>query len=855
MAKSERKPDYAKQIKDQARGRWAGILSSVSGLPAAILDGQHHPCPRCGGTDRFRFTDQDGDGSIICNQCARRQCGDGLATVQWATGWTFPEVVRRVADHLGISVGPAGPAGRAGPGGSPPAAANGKPPAGGSPVDPAKDLQAIPWSDSVAGLWCLEKPPIVPAAIQAVGGRLARYRGRFTVVDLPVWGEMGTAAAPVGHVLYNASGGTLPKFSKGADGALISSQVKIKLTHGSRPGLLGTLDRLPDVAAVWKVEGPSDLLALLSLPDLPPTVAIVTNANGAGEKPAPWMLQKLAGKTVYVIGDADKPGQQGAETWGAAAAFLAAEVRVVRLPYPVTDTHGRDVRDWLAEAPRTYADLLALAQQSPPLPKPANDPSAALGERIDDPHRLARLNLERYAMSTEGRTLRFWRSEWYVWKRNRYRKISEDDFRAKLAQSIKAEFDRAYLSGETDEVYRVTGAVVSNVIQATSGIVIQSPEIEFGTWIEDRSRRAYVSMDNGILDLDAVMAGKDEPECLLPHSPKWFSLVSVPYAFTASAGAAPPRWLAYLSRVLEDDQERIDLLQEWAGYLLLPDTGQQRFLVLEGDGANGKSVYGAAMTAMLGGENVSNIQLEVFGDRFSRTDTLGKLLNVCGDVGEIDKPSEGYVKSFTSGDRMYFDRKGVAGLNVVPTARLILACNTRPRFSDRSDGIWRRMLLVPFRVQIGEDERVIGMDKADWWEKSGELPAIFNWAVLGLARLRRQGRFTRAALVEKAREEYREEMNPALIFLREHVAFDDLSEGISCRFLYLCYSAWVKERGYKALSERHFGKEVHRFLKPKTGRAQEDGERFRIYKKIKFTVEEVCGTKIPEKQLQLGGFE
>lgn len=346
MAKSERKPDLARQIKDAARGRWASILSAVAGLPEAILDGQHHPCPKCpggGGTDRFRFTDQAGDGSVICNQCARRSCGDGLATVQWATGWTFPEVVRRVADHLGIATGP-----RPGP----PTSANGKPQAaGGAPVDPAKDLEPLPWSDAVAGLWCLSKPPIVPAAIQAAGGRLARYRGRYAVVDLPVWGESGVGPVdvPVGHVLYNASGGTLPKFSKGADGALVTSQVKIKLTHGSRPGLLGTVDRLPDAAVVWKVEGPSDLLALLSLPDLPPAVAVVTNAMGACERPTPWMLQRLAGKTVYVIGDADRPGQQGAELWGGSAAYHATETRIVRLPYPVTATHGKDIRDWLRE--------------------------------------------------------------------------------------------------------------------------------------------------------------------------------------------------------------------------------------------------------------------------------------------------------------------------------------------------------------------------------------------------------------------------------------------------------------------------------------------------------------------------
>jgi P4 family phage/plasmid primase-like protien len=472
-----------------------------------------------------------------------------------------------------------------------------------------------------------------------------------------------------------------------------------------------------------------------------------------------------------------------------------------------------------------------------------------LPESIDDPHRLARMNLEQYASSNEGRTLRFWRDEWYVWKRNKYRKISEPEFRAKLAMSIKQEYDRAYRAGETDEVRKVTGGLISNVMLATSGYVNLSAEVEFGTWLDDRSRRPYVSMTNGILDIDAVLAGKPEDQCLLPHSPKWFSLVSVPYAFDSDAGAEPKLWLGYLDRVLESDQERIAILQEWAGYLLLPETGQQKFLVCEGDGANGKSVYGAVMTALLGGENVSNIQLEVFGDRFSRTETLGKLANICGDVGEIDKVSEGYVKSFTSGDRMFFDRKGVSGLNVVPTARLMLACNHRPRFSDRSDGVWRRMIPMPFRVQIQESEKVIGMDKAEWWEASGEMPAIFNWALLGLARLRQQGRFTRSRIVDEARESYREEMNPARMFLKEFLE-ESRSGLLPSKVLYKVYTDWIHENGYRPLSEKQFGREVFRCF-PKCNRVQRGSkfERTWCYEFLQFSVEEVSGNKVNDSMM------
>ena len=69
------------------------------------------------------------------------------------------------------------------------------------------------------------------------------------------------------------------------------------------------------------------------------------------------------------------------------------------------------------------------------------------------------------------------------------------------------------------------------------------------------------------------------------------------------------------------------------------------------------------------------------------TQTIGKLLNVAADCGEIDRIAEGLLKSFTSGEKMFFDRKGINGVNCLPTARRMIGTNNRPRFADKSNGI------------------------------------------------------------------------------------------------------------------------------------------------------------------------
>jgi len=490
---------------------------------------------------------------------------------------------------------------------------------------------------------------------------------------------------------------------------------------------------------------------------------------------------------------------------------------------------------------------------------------ASINESDDDPHRLARVNLERYGES-DGAAIRYWRSEWYTWKPSRacYRLIDENELKAKLTESIRSEFEKCWAekmeryeerlkAGTIDDdemppqVQKVGKQLVTNVLAAMASMTYIPFSVDPMTWIDSdtdtRERRNYIGMLNGVIDLDALLEDKPAEDCILPHSSNWFSTIRLPYAFDPKATC--PKFDAFLEKNLEMDPERIKRLQEWAGYCLLPDTGQQKFLSMEGHGSNGKSVFCAALVAMLGIENCSHISLERFGERFERTETLGKLVNVCADVGEIDRVAEGLLKSFTSGDTMFFDRKHVKGLSCIPTARLVLCWNNRPRLADKSDGIWRRMLLVPWRIEVSEKERTPNMDKPWWWEKSGELPGIFRWAIIGLHRLRNQGRFTDSKLSDEASEDYRNESNPAREFLRDHFVTSESS--IRCSMVYHFYCLWCKQTGHEPMGDRMFGREVKRAFRGVSRDRARAGEALQWrYKGLSFACTEIYGQKTDE---------
>jgi replicative DNA helicase len=90
-------------IKRAASGRWVEILSRIGGIDPQLLDGKHHPCPKCGGTDRFRLIDAE-DGALFCNGCFSKGNGDGIAAVVWLTGLSFVDALARIAEEVGVTV-------------------------------------------------------------------------------------------------------------------------------------------------------------------------------------------------------------------------------------------------------------------------------------------------------------------------------------------------------------------------------------------------------------------------------------------------------------------------------------------------------------------------------------------------------------------------------------------------------------------------------------------------------------------------------------------------------------------------------------------------------------------------------
>ncbi|MFT0228861.1 phage/plasmid primase, P4 family [Bacteroides thetaiotaomicron] len=183
-----------------------------------------------------------------------------------------------------------------------------------------------------------------------------------------------------------------------------------------------------------------------------------------------------------------------------------------------------------------------------------------------------------------------------------------------------------------------------------------------------------------------------------------------------------------------------------------PETGKG--LVPLCPGKNGKSFFVDIIKALLGKDNISHKSLsDMCGESSgnSRANLMGKLLNACSDVAP-NAFSGDIFKRIASGEPISSKTLYKDVVTITDYARMIFCLNELPRTNDRSDGYFKRFLIVPFKVQIPKSKIDPKLAKTII---SSELPGVMNWVLDGMRRLTRQQVFTESKLCQKELEKYK----------------------------------------------------------------------------------------------------
>jgi putative DNA primase/helicase len=164
--------------------------------------------------------------------------------------------------------------------------------------------------------------------------------------------------------------------------------------------------------------------------------------------------------------------------------------------------------------------------------------------------------------------------------------------------------------------------------------------------------------------------------------------------------------------------------------------------------------------------------------------------------------NESLVKDLTGGDRLAARYLFGRTFQFEPIVKLWLYGNAKPTISETTEGIWRRVRLVPFMVTIPEPERDGNLpDKL-----RGELPGILAWAIRGCQAWQREG-LNPPAAVKIATNAYRDEQDEIGRFIAECCICGDgkfMTAGLAHEAYKRWGGAWSQRRFSQAMTDHGY---------------------------------------------------
>ena len=276
---------------------------------------------------------------------------------------------------------------------------------------------------------------------------------------------------------------------------------------------------------------------------------------------------------------------------------------------------------------------------------------------------------------------------------------------------------------------------------------------------------------------------------------------------TKSTAVAPGgnclRWLAFLARITDGDQDLAAFYQRMCGYSLTGVTREEAMFFAFGTGGNGKSKFVGAVSGAMG-DYATVAPVETFIDSKSQshpTDLAGlqgARLVTAIETEEGRRWSESKVKSLTGGDRIAARFMRQDFFQYTPQFKLLVAGNHKPGLRTVDEAMRRRFNLLPFTVTIPLSERdgqLEGKLKAEW-------AGILQWAVEGCMSWQREGLKPPAA-VSAATEKYFEQEDALARWIAERA---EQKEGFSesSTDLWNDWKAWADSTGEFAGKQKAF---------------------------------------------------
>lgn len=311
------------------------------------------------------------------------------------------------------------------------------------------------------------------------------------------------------------------------------------------------------------------------------------------------------------------------------------------------------------------------------------------------------------------------------------------------------------------------------------------------------------NVQNGYLDLNTGELHDHDKS-------KMFTRISE-VEFTTNSDS--PNWDKFLHEISCGRKDWIDYMQRLIGYSLSGSTKEQKMFVLLGNGRNGKSVFINILNKIFGNYamNITPQAIMTSHNKGNATPEIAKLdgarLVTTTEPNEGDRFDEGLIKQITGGDKINARFLHQNDFEYIPQFKLFMATNHKPFIRGTDEGIWRRMVIIPFELELAKSDINYNLQK----ELEKESSAILNWAVDGYIKYLKHG-LDEPDCIRSERDEYRTEMDSISAFLQECTIERD-GEREKSSDLFDAYNNWATKNNQYKMSSTKFGRELKKKLK------------------------------------------
>lgn len=379
---------------------------------------------------------------------------------------------------------------------------------------------------------------------------------------------------------------------------------------------------------------------------------------------------------------------------------------------------------------------------------------------------------------------------WYIWDGKKWNPDYENEIQEKsksLTDFIKEEAN--YLS-ENEAKKRLSWAVRSgNRALITNAHVIASSNNQIRVRADHFDKENHLlNLRNGVFNLETFEFTEHKQEY------KFSKMIDVDY----NPNAVAKNYENFLHTIFDSDFEVINFVKRCLGISLSGEIYEEVVFFGYGKGKNGKSIFREMNAKIFGdyavvGSNDLIIKRQNSSDNNThKAKLLGKRLVQFPELPENSFLNEASVKEISGGDTLNGRFLYQNEFDFKPTHTTWIYGNHKPNIHGTDEGIWRRIVLIPFTVTIPAEKRIPKAEFIKTLETETELSGILNFMIAGFKDYKKNG-LQPPETVINAVNEYKQEQDKVSEFLAEKCEVSALYE-VKCTALYSKYAVFCESK-------------------------------------------------------------